>query len=214
MKNKLLFLGTLLFVTGCSVMPYNDDFSCQGGKNTKICASVSDVYLMDDEQLNNRNKHLLSKKEKDIIKILKKENNALMYKQRIITYENQDLKRVIENVEMSKLEKPIIIILKKDNRTDINDSGSIKKTLYKVSNFISEDYINNKVKKINKPIKVCVLNANIRKKPSCKSKVVKVLHKGDSIFALYEKNGWIKLKNGSFIHKSITDVNCQNGSLK
>ena len=115
---------------------------------------------------------------------------------------------------MSKLEKPIIIILKKDNRTDINDSGSIKKTLYKASNFISEDYINNKVKKINKPIKVCVLNANIRKKPSCKSKVVKVLHKGDSIFALYEKNGWIKLKNGSFIHKSITDVNCQNGSLK
>jgi len=191
MKNKLLFLGTLLFVTGCGVMPYNDNFSCQGGKNTKICASVSDVYLMDNKQLNSRNNYLLQKDlspeaQESVIGILTKQNKMLNYQKQIIKNENQDLKRVIENIEISKLEKPITIF--------INDT--------------------NKIKILNKPIKVCVLNANIRKKPSCKSKIVKVSHKGDSVFALYEKNGWIKLKNGTFIHKSITNLNCQNRSLK
>jgi glutamyl/glutaminyl-tRNA synthetase len=195
MKNKILFLGTLLFITGCGVMPYNDDFSCQGGKNTKICASVSDVYLMDDEQLNKRNNHLLQEDlspevQESVIGILTKQNKILNYQKQVIQNENQNLKRIIENVEMSKLEKPIIIFIK-NSKNDIN-----------------------KTKILNKSIKVCVLNANVRKKPSCKSKVVKVLHKGDSVFALYEKNEWIKLKNGTFIHKSITNLNYQNGSLK
>jgi hypothetical protein len=195
MKNKILFLGTLLFITGCGVMPYNDDFSCQGGKNTKICASVSDVYLMDDEQLNKRNNYLLQKDlspeaQESVIGILTKQNKILNYQKQVIQNENQDLKRIIENVEMSKLEKPITIFIK-NSKNDIN-----------------------KTKILNKSIKVCVLNANIRRKPSCKSKIVKVLHKGDSVFALYEKNGWIKLKSGTFIHKSITNLNCQNRSLK
>ncbi|EAH8152210.1 TraV family lipoprotein [Campylobacter lari] len=59
---------------------------------------------------------------------------------------------------------------------------------------------------LNKEIKVCVYSANIREKPSCKAKVLSIAKEGDSFFALYEQDGWIALSNGSFIHKSIVEV--------
>jgi len=186
MKSKLLF-PLLIFLTGCSMMPYNDDFACQGGSNTKICASVSDVYLMDESKINslqerNKLKSLSLERQISLIDRYKQENNYLFYKVKVEKNKNRDYERMIESIELSKLEKPIVIELNKNNK--------------------------NKKRILNKYIKVCVLNANIRKAPNCKAKIVKVVHKGDKLYALYEQNEWIKLKDNNFIHRSITNEKC------
>jgi len=41
---------SLLLFTGCSLMPYSDNFSCQKGKNSGVCASISDVYQMTEDK--------------------------------------------------------------------------------------------------------------------------------------------------------------------
>lgn len=56
---------------------------------------------------------------------------------------------------------------------------------------------------INADVKVCVYAANIRQEPSCKAKVLRVANKGEVLKALYEQDGWIRLNDGTYIHKSI-----------
>ncbi|KGI56040.1 TraV family lipoprotein [Campylobacter sp. MIT 97-5078] len=58
-------------------------------------------------------------------------------------------------------------------------------------------------KEINAEVKVCVYAANIRQEPSCKAKVLRIANKDEVLFALYEQDGWVKLNDGTFIHKSI-----------
>ncbi|EAL2460519.1 hypothetical protein YZ31_07825 [Campylobacter lari] len=87
----------------------------------------------------------------------------------------------------------------KDNQGNIQTLGEDK---------TNECFSSSKSEKIilNKEIKVCVYSANIREKPSCKAKVLSIAKEGDIFFALYEQDGWIALSNGSFIHKSIAEV--------
>lgn len=58
-------------------------------------------------------------------------------------------------------------------------------------------------KEINAQVKVCVYAANIRKNPSCKAEVLRIANKNEVLFALYEQDGWVKLSDGTYIHKSI-----------
>ncbi len=39
--------------------------------------------------------------------------------------------------------------------------------------------------------------------PSCKALVLRVANQGEELEALYEQGGWIKLKDGTYVHKSI-----------
>ncbi|EAI3822951.1 hypothetical protein XJ45_01430 [Campylobacter coli] len=60
-----------------------------------------------------------------------------------------------------------------------------------------------KITQINGKVKVCVYHANIREMPSCKALVLRVAKKGEELDALFEQGGWIKLKDGTYVHKSI-----------
>ena len=62
------------------------------------------------------------------------------------------------------------------------------------------------IKPINGNVKVCVYAANIRQAPSCKAKVLKVAKKGKVMYAEYEQGGWVKLSDGTFIHRSIVTI--------
>lgn len=56
---------------------------------------------------------------------------------------------------------------------------------------------------INAKVKVCVYAANIRKEPSCKAQVLRIANKGEVLEVLYEQDGWVRLNDGTYIHKSI-----------
>ena len=71
----------------------------------------------------------------------------------------------------------------------------------------------NPIKPLNKKVRVCVLNANIRKEPNCLSKVVRVAKKNEELFAYYEKNGWVKIKDG-YLHKSLIYGECKEVKWK
>lgn len=60
-----------------------------------------------------------------------------------------------------------------------------------------------KITQINGKVTVCVYNANIRSGASCRAKVLRIAKNGDKLDALYEQGGWIKLKDGTYVHKSI-----------
>ena len=62
------------------------------------------------------------------------------------------------------------------------------------------------IKPINGNVKVCVYAANIRQAPSCKAKVLKVAKKSKVMYAEYEQGGWVKLSDGTFIHRSIVTI--------
>lgn len=62
---------------------------------------------------------------------------------------------------------------------------------------------NEVITQINDIVKVCVYSANIRAGASCKAPVLRVALRGEELEALYEKGGWIKLKDGTYVHKSI-----------
>lgn len=56
---------------------------------------------------------------------------------------------------------------------------------------------------INAEVRVCVYAANIRKEPSCKAQVLRIANNNEVLFALYEQDGWVRLNDGTYIHKSI-----------
>lgn len=62
------------------------------------------------------------------------------------------------------------------------------------------------IKYINSNVKVCVYQANIREKPSCRANILGIANKGEVMFAEYEQGGWVKLNNGTFIHRSIVTI--------
>jgi len=177
MKNKILLGSAItLILTGCSVMPYHDNFMCQGGSNVHICKRVSDVYLESDN-LN------LSKK---FYKATVKKTKQIDYK---ILKENKELKNIIEAISYNELKNPVEVkIIKEYNSTHTINGMSIKT--------------------LNRNVRVCVLNANIRKEPSCQAKIVKVAHKNQELYAYYIKGAWIKVKDG-YIHKSLVCEECK-----
>jgi len=170
MKSKLLITAGALLFLGCSMMPYHEDFKCQGGSDIAICQRVSDVYLKSDEINQPKPKKTA----------LKTDNNCTTLKK-----ENRLLKDMVEAVKYNELKNPVeIVIIKECQKT-----SSPKKIL-------------------NKTMKVCVLNANVRELPNCKSKILKIVKKGEKVFAYYEKDGWIKIKGG-YIHKSLLCGECK-----
>lgn len=52
-------------------------------------------------------------------------------------------------------------------------------------------------------VKVSIPYANIRELPSCEAPILRVANKGEELDALYEQDGWIKLKDGAYVQKSI-----------
>ena len=171
MKSKLLISAGALLFLGCSMMPYHEDFKCQGGSNIAICQRVSDVYLKSDE--------INQPKKVNRIQI---DNNSTLKK------ENRLLKDMVEAVKYNELKNPVeIVVIKECQKT-----SSPKRIL-------------------NKTMKVCVLNANVRELPSCKSKALKVVKRGEKVFAYYEKDGWVKIKGG-YIHKSLLCGECKRGA--
>ncbi len=207
MKNYIIIaaLGTL-FLSGCSLMPYHDNFMCQGGSNVKICKRVSDV-LEESDELNLKENTTLHKQNSAYNKSFdcdeKQTNyyqsNCLEYKncknklerylkaKEKLTQENKQLKDMIEAVSLEELQKPIKIEI------ECKSADNLKK-----------DY-----KPLNKIVKVCVFNANIREKPSCKAKVLKVVKKGTKLYGLaLINNTWVRLKEG-YIHKSLVCGECK-----
>ncbi|WP_187648654.1 TraV family lipoprotein [Nitrosophilus labii] len=186
-----------ILYSGCAMMPYKDDFSCLKGKNNGVCASVSEVYEMSNDDLDALQKKRIGEndcnkcKDKD-----QKEMDKLQYETEI-TKENQKLKDIIEAVELQKItrEKSIIIEI---------DKNQYKSAVYEKTklNECSKTNGTDTVIQLNKIVKVCVANANIRQAPSCEAKILRVAKRGEELYAKYEKNGWIRIEDG-YIHKSI-----------
>ena len=179
MKNKILLgiTGVFLF-TGCSMMPYHDNFICEGGSNYHICKRVDEVY--------------------------KESENGTLYKtQKVIPAVNakpvivkpcndcKELKDEIQAISYENLKKPEeIVVINHYYYTNNNKTNT------------------NKIIPLNKTIKVCVLNANLRANPSCQAKITGIAHKGEELHAYYLKGAWIKTKKG-WIHKSLICGGCK-----
>ncbi|WP_270983113.1 SH3 domain-containing protein [Campylobacter helveticus] len=136
------------------------------------------------------------KKNKDLKEL--KELNATNSKEGIVIYDdNQSLdfnqsKALDFNASLNELNSSI-------NSSQTND---LNNTLQNTQENCSPN-ANEAITQINDTVKVCVYSANIRAGASCKAPVLRVAFKGEVLEALYEKGGWIKLKDGTYVHKSI-----------
>jgi len=185
MRSKIVLASAISFIfMGCSaLMPYHEEFKCQGGSDISICKRVSDVYLESDE---------LVKKNETNTSSVKVENNESCKNN-----ETKELKEMIEAISYNELKNPVEIVV-------VNECKNIKnKDSYRV-----DKNNKNKIKPLNKKVKVCVLNANIRKEPNCLSKVVRVAKKNEELFAYYSINDWVKVKSG-YIHRSLICGECK-----
>ena len=94
MRSKIILGITGLFIfTGCSMMPYHENFICEGGSNVHICKRVSEVYK-------------------------ESENGTLYQHTKTIPYINsrqtkkdKELKNIIEAVSYENLKKPEEIVI-------------------------------------------------------------------------------------------------------
>ena len=270
MRSKIVLASSIsLFFMGCSaLMPYHEDFKCQGGSEVNICKRVSDVYLESDK-LNLPDKNTTSTVENDNTKELKEMIEAISYNELknpvevVIINKCNDLiskkeslkkrlhelfkkaklfieidkNKILANKEKFNLEKFEEKIKTKYGNLDKNsliliefvnrniDYDAFKKIYsllkdlgFKRIGLILNDevvWLKNKEDKktiskriLNKKVRVCVLNANIRKEPSCLSKIIRIAHKNEILFAYYEENGWVKIKDG-YIHKSLICGECK-----
>jgi hypothetical protein len=180
---------------------------CEGGSNVKVCKRVSDV-LQESDYINTENKKECLKKHSnsycdcsfyecmyfkdECCKEEIKEIRKCKKEKECLEKENKTLKDMVEAISLTALEKPVKIIseciIKKTNTNHTNTCTKSK---------------NKKYIPLNKYVKVCVYNANIRKKPDCHAKILKIVKKGTKLYAIaLVNNAWIKLKNG-YIHKSL-----------
>ena len=178
MKSKIILGITGLFIfTGCSMMPYHENFICEGGSNIHICKRVSEVYKESEDGT-------LYQTQKAI--------PAVNAKPVATTCGNcKELEDEIEAISYENLKKPEEIVI-------INHYKVIKEN----------NKTQTKAIPLNKKIKVCVYNANIRALPSCQAKIVGIAHKGEKLYAYYLKGAWIKVKGG-WIHKSLVCGECK-----
>jgi len=197
-KNSIvLTIAATVFMTGCSAMlPYRDDFQCEKGKNSGVCASVSEVYEMSFDMDELKKKKLNQEEEgcDGECKEVKKENIGKSIKNDTNATENQRLKEIIEAIEIKKLQDGRPIVIQNNSSNIDNNVSSIA-----VDGSKSGDDV---IHTLNQDVKVCVYNANIRQKPSCTADIVRVAKKDEVLYAEYEKNGWVKTNDG-YIHKSI-----------
>ncbi|EOV9222573.1 SH3 domain-containing protein [Campylobacter upsaliensis] len=125
--------------------------------------------------------------------VIKKDLNATNSKEGIVIYDKSlDLnssKALDSNTSLNEINTSI----------QTNDLNSTLQT--KQEN--CSPNANEVITQINDIVKVCVYSANIRAGASCKAPVLRVALRGEELEALYEKGGWIKLKDGTYVHKSI-----------
>ena len=126
--------------------------------------------------------------------------------------ERQDSKNFFGDREILSQNKVLDGVRINNNTNLSDDSNSYNSNLYRNNVSLLQQDIKNdennsigdeKINWINAPIKVCVHSANIREAPSCKAKVLKIAHRDEILYAQYEKDFWIKLDDGTYIHKSI-----------
>lgn len=124
-KNSIaLTVAATVFMTGCSAMlPYRDDFQCEKGKNSGVCASVSEVYEMSfdmdtlkKKKLNQEEEGCQECEDKDV----KKENIGKPIGIDVNTTENQRLKEIVEAIEIKKLQDGRPIIIQNNNSTGVD----------------------------------------------------------------------------------------------
>ena len=116
-KNSIaLTVAATVFMTGCSAMlPYRDNFQCEKGKNSGVCASVSEVYEMSFDMDELKKKRLNQEEEgcdgECGDKEVKKENIGKPIGNDTNTTENQRLKEIVEAIEIKKLQdgRPVVI---------------------------------------------------------------------------------------------------------
>lgn len=222
-KMSLYAIVTLSFLTGCSMMPYRDDFQCEKGKNSGVCASLTEVYEMSDNTEELKKRKLTNDGKSNTCEGC--ENNPqksvgqpIATDNKNLSAENENLKEIIESLEIDRMKKEreqkyVLIDPKMANTNTSSVEEPLKITSKTISGQSSQSETNvaddcfqsehdNKVYQINKKVEVCVWRANIRKEPSCKAEVVRVAKKGEVLFAETEQNGWVKVGNG-YVHRSI-----------
>jgi len=110
--------------------------------------------------------------------------------------ESKNLNNTLSDLNQSLQTMTKITTFAETNSSQENLSNSINAVDCAPSN-------DSKIKPINGEVKVCVYHANIRENPSCKANVLRIAREGEVLEALYEQGGWIKLKDGTYVHKSI-----------
>lgn len=113
---------------------------------------------------------------------------------------NQSVNALFEVIGDTNASKAVS--LKDENTSPAVNEASNKKSEFSNNNELCSPSGGAK-KEINAKVKVCVFAANIRENPSCKAKVLRIANKDEVLFALYEQDGWVKLNDGTYIHKSI-----------
>lgn len=132
-------------------------------------------------------------------------NNAKLVKKKSEVENLSDLNntRVIDGITLyennQSLEQNLSQTLDTNLSKDFNTSENLSPTL-KENCSPNQDEV---ITQINGIVKVCVYSANIRAEASCLAPVIRVAMREEELEALYEKGGWIKLKDGTYVHKSI-----------
>jgi len=112
MRSKIVFISAISFIfMGCSaLMPYHEEFKCQGGSDISICKRVSDVYLESDD--------LVDKDETNTSSI-KVENNESCKNN-----ETKELKEMIEAISYNELKNPVEVVVINNYRYINNETLS------------------------------------------------------------------------------------------
>ncbi|QDQ35788.1 SH3 domain-containing protein [Campylobacter jejuni] len=172
--------------------------SAKNGKNTHLKHSNKSVSKNDSKIKNNANKETNINKLYDGIKIY--DNNESGIKDANLTNKEGNASSVNTldiNSTKSNAEQNLSTANTNTNGIDKNSQVANEPA---IDCSASSD---SKITQINGKVKVCVYHANIREMPSCKALVLRVANQGEELEALYEQGGWIKLKDGTYVHKSI-----------
>ncbi|EKN0305485.1 SH3 domain-containing protein [Campylobacter jejuni] len=170
----------------------------KNGKNTHLKHSNKSASKNDSKIKNNANKETNINKLYDGIKIY--DNNESGIKDANLTNKEGNASSVNTldiNFTKSNAEQNLSTANTNTNGIDKNSQVTNEPA---IDCSASSD---SKITQINGNVKVCVYHANIREMPSCKALVLRVANQGEELEALYEQGGWIKLKDGTYVHKSI-----------
>ncbi|EAK6616704.1 SH3 domain-containing protein [Campylobacter jejuni] len=170
----------------------------KNGKNTHLKHSNKSASKNDSKIKNNANKETNINKLYDGIKIY--DNNESGIKDANLTNKEGNASSVnILDINFTKSNAEQNLSTANTNTNGIDKNSQVTNEPA-IDCSASSD---SKITQINGKVKVCVYRANIREMPSCKALVLRVANQGEELEALYEQGGWIKLKDGTYVHKSI-----------
>ena len=104
MRSKIVLASAVSFLfMGCSaLMPYHEEFICQGGSNVNICKRVSDIYLESDKLID---------KNKTTSTVEVKNNNSCKSNE-----DCKELKEIVEAISYSELKNTVEVKIIKECR--------------------------------------------------------------------------------------------------